>query len=344
MENSSLKPLVLVTGGSGFIASYCIIELLNNGYRVKASVRSLERIKEVKEMLTRGGIRNFKDLSFVEADLGRESGWDQAVAGCSYVIHPASPTPNPAAKTEEEFVRPAVNGALWVLRAAKKAGVKRVVLTSAFGAVGYGTNKQSPYTEEDWSDLRQSLPAYQKSKTMSEKAAWDYVNGEGKGLELSVVNPVAVLGPVLGPDYSHSIRLIQGMLSGTIKGLPKITFPQVDVRDVADLHVKAMTHPDAKGQRFLASAGEAISNLDIARILREGLGEKAAKVPQREMPSWLIRIIGLFNPKVRLIVPHLGLYKEVSHDKASRLLNWEPRPTRDAVLATGRSLVDLGLV
>lgn len=344
MENLKIPETVLVTGGSGFIASYCIIALLNKGYKVRASLRSLNRVADVKQMLSVGGIHNFDNLSFVQADLSHERGWKEAAEGSSYIIHPASPTPNPAAKHEDEFIIPAVNGVLFVLRAAKAAGVKRVVLTSAFGAIGIGTNKKSPYTEEDWSDLTQDLPAYQKSKTLSEKAAWEYIAGEGEGLELAVVNPVAVLGPVLGADYSHSIQMIHGMLKGTIKGLPNIRFPYVDVRDVADLHLRAMIQPAANGQRFLATSGKAISMLDIAGIMRAGLGAQAARVPKRELPGWLIRFIALFNPKVKLVVPHLGIVKEASHEKASRLLGWQPRTNKDAVLATAQSLVDLGLV
>jgi len=344
MENLKIPETVLVTGGSGFIASYCIIALLNKGYKVRASLRSLNRVADVKQMLSVGGIHNFDNLSFVQADLSHERGWKEAAEGSSYIIHPASPTPNPAAKHEDEFIIPAVNGVLFVLRAAKAAGVKRVVLTSAFGAIGIGTNKKSPYTEEDWSDLTQDLPAYQKSKTLSEKAAWEYIAGEGEGLELAVVNPVAVLGPVLGADYSHSIQMIHGMLKGTIKGLPNIRFPYVDVRDVADLHLRAMIQPAANGQRFLATSGKAISMLDIAGIMRAGLGAQAARVPKRELPGWLIRFIALFNPKVKLVVPHLGIVKEASHEKASRLLGWQPRSNKDAVLATAQSLVDLGLV
>jgi dihydroflavonol-4-reductase len=335
---------VLVTGGSGFIASYCIIALLQQGFRVRASLRSLDRIPEVKAMLKTAGITNFDALSFVQADLSDARSWRAAVEGCRYVIHPASPTPHPDATTEDEFVVPAVNGVRYVLQAAKAAGVQRVVLTSAFGAVGMGTNKKGPYTEEDWSDVHAGIPAYQKSKTLSERAAWDYIAGEGKGLELAVINPVAVLGPVLGPDYSHSIRMIHSTLSGATKGLPKIRFGYVDVRDVAELHIRAMMSPAANGQRFLAVAGDAVSMLDIAHMLHEGLGSGARKVPLKELPSWLIRFIALFNPKVRLIVPHLDMKKEASHEKAGRLLQWKPRSTRESVIATGESLIRLGLV
>lgn len=344
METANNDKMVLVTGGSGFIASHCIIALLKKGYKVKASLRSLNRIPDVKQMLTNGGVSDFTGLSFVEADLSQANIWKEAAQGCTYIIHPASPTPNFNATHEDEYILPAVNGTLFVLRAAKAAGVQRVVLTSAFGAVCYGTNKKAPYTEEDWSDLSQDLPAYQKSKTMSEKAAWEYMNGEGKGMELSVVNPVGVLGPVLGADYSHSIQMIHRMLAGRLKGLPKIRIGYVDVRDVADLHLKAMVHPSAAGERFLAVAGEALSMLDIANILHKEFGAQAAKVPRKEIPNWFIRLIALFNPDVRLVAPHLGLVKEASHRKATRMLNWHPRSNKEAVAATAESLIRLGLV
>jgi len=335
---------VLVTGGTGFIASHCIAALLKEGYSVTATLRSLKRIADVKAMLAVAGIASFDRLSFAQADLADEKSWLAAAKGCTYVIHPASPTPHPDAKTEDEFVTPAVNGVLYVLKAAKAAGVKRVVLTSAFGAVCYGTDKKSPYTEEDWTNLEAEVPAYQKSKTLSEKAAWAYVAGEGKGLELAAVNPVGVLGPVLAADYSHSIRMIHSALKGELKGVPKLRASYVDVRDVADLHLKAMIHPAANGERFLAVAGGALSMLEIAQILREGLGDRAAKVPQKEIPDWLIRLTGLFNANVRLVVPHLGMVKAASHEKATRLLDWHPRSNREAVLATGESLIRLGLV
>ncbi|MDO6432692.1 aldehyde reductase [Flavitalea sp. BT771] len=335
---------VLITGGSGFIASHCMAGLLKKGYRVKASLRSLHRIPEVKEFLSVAGVTNFEPLSFVQADLSDAAAWKTAAEGCRYVIHTASPTPNFIAKHEDEYIVPAVNGVMHVLRAAKAAGVERVVLTSAFGAICYGTDRKRPYTEEDWTDLSKDIPAYQRSKTMAEKAAWEYVNGEGKGLELAVVNPVGVLGPVLGADYSHSIQFISQMLNGQLKGVPRIKSVYVDVRDVADLHIKAMTHPEARGQRFLATSGESVSLLDIATILRSALGNKAAKVPKKEVPNWILRLVGLFNPKVKMILPHLGMVKDASHEKATRLLNWHPTTNKEAIVATAESLIRLGLV
>lgn len=338
MEN---KEIVLVTGGSGFIATYCIIALLHNGYKVRASLRSLKKSELVKEMLKRGGINSFEDLSFVEAELSNEQSWEKAAEGCRYVIHTASPTPNTDAKSEDDFVTPAVNGVLFVLRAAKKAGVKRVVLTSAFGAVGYGTIKNTAYTEEDWTVINDTVAPYQRSKTISEKAAWEFIKNEGDGMELSVVNPTGVLGPILSDDYSHSIQTIKQMLKGEMRGCPKLVFGYVDVRDVAELHFKAMTMPQANGQRFIAVAGDAISILDTANILRKNLGDKASKVPTKEIPNWLVKLFAKFNPKVQMIVPHLGLVKKASNEKAKSLLGWKPRTTQEAVLATAESLIKL---
>lgn len=338
------KETVLVTGGSGFIASYCIISLLNNGYKVRATLRSLKKVDSVKKMLRSGGIQSFEDLSFAEADLQNEASWTDAVQGCQYVIHVASPTPNTDAITEEDFVVPAKNGVLFVMRAAKKAGVKRVVLTSAFGAVGMGTDKKTPYTEEDWTVINDTVAPYQRSKTISEKAAWDFINNEGGGMELLVINPTGVLGPVLSDDYSHSIQNIKQMLKGEVKGCPKMSFGYVDVRDVADLHFKAMTMPEANGQRFIAVAGNSLSLLDTAKILRKNLGAKADQVPTGEFPNWVIRLLSKFNPKLKMLVPHLGLVKKASSEKAKTLLGWKPRSNEEAVLATAESLIRLNQI
>lgn len=341
MEN---KETVLVTGGSGFIATYCMLTLLKNGYKVKASLRSLKKVGLVKEMLKRGGAQNIADVSFVEAELSHEESWENAVKGCQYVIHTASPTPNTDAQTADDFVKPAVDGVLFVLKAAKKAGVKRFVLTSAFGAVGMGTRKTTPYTEEDWTELNDTVAPYQRSKTISEKAAWEFIKNEGEGMELSVVNPTGVLGPVLSDDFSHSIQTIKQMLNGEMRSCPKLIFGYVDVRDVADLHFKAMTMPQANGQRFIAVAGASLSFLDTAHILRNNLGEKAFKVPTKEIPDWLIKLLSLFNPKLKMITPLLGSVKHASNEQAKSLLGWQPRSNEAAILATANSLIDLKIV
>ena len=338
------EELVLVTGGTGFIAAHCILQLLNAGYRVRTTVRSLAREADVRAMLKEGGVEAGVRLSFMAADLSADTGWPDAVAGCAYVLHGASPTPSGSQTREEDWVRPAVDGNLRVLRAARDAGVRRVVLTSAFGAIGMGHKPQTrPFNETDWTELNSTVAPYQKSKTLSERAAWDFIAREGGDLELSAVNPVAVLGPVLGPDYSHSIRLIQRLMDG-MAGCPRVNSGFVDVRDVADLHLRAMTNPAANGERFLAISGESMWMMDVAKVLKRRLGTAARRVPTWELPNWLIRINGLRDPTMKMVVPHLGVMMNATSEKAARLLGWTPRPREEAIVATAESLVKLGLL
>lgn len=338
------EPLVLVTGGTGFIAQHCILTLLARGYRVRTTIRSRAREAQVRRQLAAGGMEPGDRLDVVEAVLEHDAGWPEAAAGCAFVLHGASPTPSGAHATEDDWIRPAVEGNLRVLRAARDAGVERVVLTSAFGAIcaGHGP-KDRPFDETDWSDLSGAVWPYQKSKTLAERAAWDFVAREGGGLSLSAINPVAVLGPALGPDFSHSIRLIKNLMDGQ-PGCPRINSCFVDVRDVADLHVRAMTHPAAGGERFLATAGDSMWMIDVARLLRARLGKAAARVPARVLPDWLVRLAALKDPMVRGMVPLLGLNMNASGAKARRVLGWTRRPPGQAIVATATSLLDLGLV
>ncbi|QWT21483.1 aldehyde reductase [Bacillus sp. NP157] len=336
---------VLVTGGTGFIAQHCMVALLQKGYTVRTTVRSLQREDEVRGHLHTAGVDAGERLSFVRADLGDDAGWADAVAGCAYVIHGASPTPSGDQVTEDEWVRPAVDGNLRVLRAARAAGVKRVVLTSAFGAIGAGhkASHRRPFDETDWSDISGDVWLYQKSKTLAERAAWDFIAREGEGLELSAVNPTAVMGPVLGADYSHSIRLIKNLLEGQ-QGVPRINSGFVDVRDVADLHLRAMVDPAAAGERFVATAGESLWLVDVARILRERMGPVAAKVTDRVLPNWVVRMAAKTTPAIRSTLPLLGMDLNVTAAKAERILGWTPRSREDVIVATAESLVRLGLI
>jgi len=345
MTNSDKDKTVLVTGGSGFIAVHCILKLLQQGYTVRTTLRSLNRQNEVKQMLKAGGISSFDNLSFIEANLSDTNNWNEAVKGCGYVLHVASPTPAIKFKHEDELINPAKDGVLNVLRASKDANVKRVVLTSAFGAIGMGhKNHTTPYTENDWTNLHAGIHPYQKSKTIAEQTAWQFIKKEGGHLELSTVNPVGVMGPLLGADYSHSHQMIRQMLEGTIKACPKITSCYVDVRDVADLHLLAMTSPKAKGERFLATTGDALSMLDVAKILKRRLGDDAKKVPVKELPNWKLRMAALINPSLKMLVTLLGQYMQASGEKAGNLLNWSPRPNEEAIAATAESLLKLGLI
>jgi dihydroflavonol-4-reductase len=340
MEND----LVLVTGGTGFIAQYCILALLGAGYRVRTTIRTPARESEVLQHLKVGGAEPGDRLSFAVADLGGDQGWAEAVAGCAYVLHGASPTPSGDQVSLEDWVGPAVGGNLRVLRAARDAGVKRVVLTSAFGAVGMGHKPMTrPFDETDWTNLRGEVAPYQKSKTLSERAAWDFITAEGRGLELSAINPTAVLGPVLGADYSHSIRLIKNLMDG-MPGCPKVNSGFVDVRDVADLHLRAMTHPAAKGERFLAIAGHSLWLREVALVLRQRLGSAASRVPTREIPNTVVRLGAASDPALQALVPFLDVNMNATSEKAVRLLGWSPRPAEDAVVAAAESLIEFGLL
>jgi dihydroflavonol-4-reductase len=285
-------------------------------------------------------------LSFVQADLMSDAGWPVAVAGCTFVLHVASPFPPGVPKHEDELIVPARDGALRVLRASREAGIKRVVLTSSFAAIGYGHKQMDrPFTEQTWTDSSSpDLTAYVKSKTLAERAAWQFVSAEGGAPELSVVNPVGVLGPVLGPDLSTSIQIVQRLMDGAMPGTPRLSFGVVDVRDVADLHLRAMTNPAAKGERFLAIAGDFITVQEISRILKARMGDAARRVPMRSLPDWAVRFAAIFDPSVRQILPELGKSKNASNEKAKRVLGWAPRSNEEAIVATAESLARLGLL
>src|SRR5579862_5890813 len=328
---------VLVTGGSGFIGSHTILQLLAAGHQVRTTVRNLQREDDVRAMLRRGGVARVERLSFIAADLEKDAGWRDAADGCEYVLHVASPFPQTVPKHEDELIVPAREGALRVLRAARDAGVRRVVLTSSFAAIGYGHKPQStPFDETNWTDpAGDDVLPYVKSKTLAERAAWEFIAQEGGKLELSVVNPVGVFGPVLGPDYSTSILLVQRMLDGALPGCPRLYFGAVDVRDVADLHIRAMTHPAANGERFLAVAGDFMAMIDVARVLKHRMGASANRVPTRELPDWLVRIIAIGVPVMRQILPELGKIKNSSSAKARRVLGWAPRSNEESILSAG---------
>ena len=337
---------VLVTGGSGFIGSQCILQLLAAGHQVHTTVRDAGREPEVRGMLREGGVEPGERVAFFVADLESDAGWARAVAGCEYVLHVASPFPQTVPKNPDDLIVPAREGALRVLRAARDAGVRRVVLTSSFAAIGYGRPQQSaPFDETSWTDPNGAdVMPYAKSKTLAERAAWDFIMREGGPLELSVVNPVGVFGPVLGPDYSTSILLIQRLMDGAMPGCPRLSFGVVDVRDVADLHLRAMESPAARNERFLAVSGNFMSILDMAKVLKARLGNAARRVPARQLSDFVVRLAALADPAVKQIIPELGKKKNATGAKASHLLGWSPRSREEALVATAESLLRLGLL
>lgn len=336
--------LVLVTGGSGFVAGHCIRQLVEQGFRVRTTVRSLAREAAVRDQLALG--ERGAALAFFAADLTSDDGWDAAAAGCDFVLHVASPFPLHVPTHEDELVVPAREGALRVLRAARGAGVRRVVQTSSFAAVGYGHPETArPFDESDWTDVEGAgVTPYVKSKTLAERAAWSFMGREGGDMELATVNPVGIFGPVMGADYATSIEIVRRLLDGAMPGLPRLTFGAVDVRDVADLHLRAMTHPEAAGERFLAVAGHFLELKEVAAILRRRLGDAARRVPTRELPDWLLKLVAVFDKSVGQVVPELGKRKDATSAKAQRVLGWTPRPAEDALVATAESLRAHGLL
>ena len=339
------RGLVLVTGGSGYIAGYCIAQLLKDGWQVRTTVRSLSREPDVRGTLAKiAGVGGA--LSFVAADLNSDAGWPEAVRGCAYVLHVASPLPAGNPKSDDELVRPARDGALRVLRAARDAGVKRVVMTASTAAVAYGHGgRTTPFTEADWSDETNlaDSSAYERSKTIAERAAWDWLKREGHALELVTINPGAVLGPVLGPDFSASIEIVRRLMDGSLPGLPRFGWPLVDVRDIADLHIRAMMHPKAAGQRYIG-AGPFYWMSDVARVLRARVPAASRRVPKRNLPNWLVRLSASFDPLVRSRLFELDKQRPVSSDKARAQLGWTPRSNDDAIAAAAESLVAEGVV
>lgn len=328
---------VLVTGGSGFLGGWCVAELLERGYTVRTTVRDASREPELRARLA-PLVDPGERLSFHVADLTGDDGWAAAIAGCDHVLHVASPFPPKQPKDPEELIVPAREGTLRVLGAALDAGVERVVVTSSVAAVRGGVSESAtPLDERTWTNgADERLEPYTRSKAIAERAAWDLAEQRGARARLATVNPGAILGPLMGEERSFSLQMVERLLGG-LPGVPRIGFSVVDVRDVADLHIRAMTTPAAGGERFIAVA-RFLWMADVAAILRERLGADAAKVPKRELPDFMVRAMGLFDPSVRSVAKQLGQRVELSNERARTVLGWEPRPVEDTVADCARSL------
>ena len=337
---------VLVTGATGFIAGHVILQLLDAGHEVRGTARSASSAAKLNETLSQYAGRPVA-IELVAANLERDDGWAEAVAGMDFVQHVASPFPSGVPKDPNDLIRPATDGALRVLKASRAAGVKRVVMTSSMAAIayGWGENRPAVLTEEHWSnpDNLKDNTAYTRSKTIAERAAWDYVNGEGKGLELAVINPAAVLGPVMSGDLSASLELLTMPLSGKIPAVPRIGFGIVDVRDVAAAQVAAMTVPGAAGERFLVSQPFMWFS-DVADVLRDAFPAYAKKLPKGTMPDFMLKIVAVFNPALKQVIPELGRQRQISNEKARTILGWTPRTANEAIIDGAQSLIDAGVV
>lgn len=335
---------VLVTGGSGFLGGWCIIELLDRGYEVRTTVRDLAREAEVRSR-TASKISDADDrLTILAADLTSDAGWPEAVGGCDYVLHVASPFPPKQPDDPDELIVPAREGTMRVLGAALDAGVKRVVVTSSVASIGASPrDSDGPLTEDDWTDPSHSaVTPYAQSKTIAERAAWNLVKERGDEDRLAVVNPGAIIGPVLSEDRSYSIELVERLMKGT-PGSPRIGFSVVDVRDVADLEIRAMTDPAAGGKRFIA-VDRFMWMEEIAAVLKDRLGPAASKVPTRKVPDFVVRVMALFDPGLKSVKGQLGKRQEYSSERARSAVGWSPRPAADSIADTGQSLIDTGVV
>jgi dihydroflavonol-4-reductase len=333
----------LVTGGSGYLAGWCIIGLLQRGYRVRTTVRNPARERDV-HLAVSSQVDPPHHLTVHAADLTSDDHWAHVIEGCDYVLHVASPFPAKQPKDPDELIVPAREGTLRVLRTALDAGVKRIVVTSSVAAVrlAKGTDART-LTEEDWTDPDDTgLTPYVRSKTIAERAAWDLVKERGDQNRLAVVNPGAIIGPVLNDDLSYSLEAVERLLKG-MPGMPRLGFSFVDVRDVADLEIRAMTAPEAGGQRFIAVT-KFLWMADTGEILRDRLGDDASKVPTRTIPDFVVRGMALFDGGIRSVVGGLGKRSELSSEKARTTLGWTPRPIEDTIAETGESLVQHGVV
>ncbi len=333
---------VLVTGATGFIASHTILALVEKGYEVRGTARSASKADALNATLSAYAGKPV-EIELVSADLTKDDGWAEAMEGVTYLQHLASPIPNNLPKDANELIIPAKEGALRALKAAKAAGVKRAVMTSSFASIGYGWGDARPdvLDESHWSnpDNIKDNTAYTRSKAIAEKAAWDFVEREGAGLELAVINPVAVLGPAMSEDVSASLELVTQPMLNKVPAFPKLTFGIVDVRDVATAHVAAMEKPEAAGERFIVG-DRVLSFTDIGVVLREAYPDR--KLPKGELPSWFVRMLTVVNPTLKQIVPELGKHRGFTNVKSKSVLGIDYIPAKDAILASTNSLIELG--
>ena len=337
---------VLVTGVSGFIGSHVALRLLYGGYHVRGSLRDMARAGEVAEMLERAGAELAR-LEFVPLDLDEDAGWDAAAAGCRYLMHVASPLAVKAPRVRDVMIRPAVEGTRRALAAALSAGVERIVLTSSAAAISYGRAEgevPEVFTDADWSATEgPDVTPYSESKTRAELEAWSIMEEAGRLQDLAVINPTIVLGPLLGSDPGVSSLLVLKLIDGSAPLAPRMAFNVVDVRDVAALHVAALTDVRAGGHRFIASAG-AVTMLQLADALRPSFPDFASRMPRFAIPDWVVRLYALFDADARAHLGRLGRGPRYDARLAEALLGRPFITPRVAAAATAQSLIDFGIV
>jgi dihydroflavonol-4-reductase len=343
---TSTNQTVLVTGASGFLGMHCVMRLLKSGYAVRGTVRSVERGKRAQDMIARH--TDTSGLSLVQADLSHDEGWNDAVGGCTYVLHVASPVPRTPPKTADEVIGPARDGVLRVLSAAARvAGVKRVVMTSSIAAVIWGQKRDGSkiYDENDWTVINDQVGPYERSKTLAERAAWEFVGQlpSAQRFELVTINPGLILGPVLGDEYSISGEIVRKLLTAALPGCPALEFSPVDVRDVAEAHVLAMINPQAAGKRFIVGL-ENTPWLEIAQLLASRYTERGYTIPARRLPSWVLKVVAVFDRTAAVAVPELGKRQDVTSERARKILGLNFRDLETMVFDMADSMIELGVV
>ncbi len=333
---------ILVTGGSGFIGGWCVGELLRRGYDVTTTVRSLDKEQTVRTAAAKiAGPECHTRLNVFAAELLADAGWAEAAAGCAGVLHVASPLGLSEPKDPNVMIRPAREGALRVLRAAAAAGAARVVMTSSVAAASPPPGRGDTLSDEaQWTDPdAPGVGAYAQSKTLAERAAWEFASSQPASFSLTTINPALVLGPVLRREDLGSVQVVQRLLNGSLPGLPRLGFNIVDVRDVADLHIRALETPAAAGRRFIA-AGEFLWFADMARALKPVLGAEGRKIPTRPLPDVALRLAAMFDPTLRTVTPGLGRKSDFSSARARTELGWTPRPVLETLVACAQSLTE----
>ena len=335
---------ILITGANGFIGLHTVLHFLKAGYNVSATVRTKEQGENVRKTIAKH--TDTQKLEFVQADLLKDEGWDQAVAGCDFVLHVASPYPAEAPKDENELIRPAREGTLRVLHAAQKGGIKRVVLVSSMAAVISGHERENrEFNESDWTDISKTDYAYAKSKTLAEQAEWEFIkSAENKaGMELASINPSNVFGPVLDNRHHTSTEWFGTLMRHEVPGLSRTQLNLVDVRDLVEMIEQAMITPDAAGKRFIAN-GASIQVQEFALILDQTFASRGYRIPTRVLPDWLIRFFAIFVPKTKPVVDALGWNHSLSTEQARSILSWQPRPYEGTILEMAHSMIEHGMV
>ena len=329
------KETVLITGISGWIAQYCAIELIKAGYHVRGSLRSMDRQQEVIDALSKE-VDPIKALEFCKLDLLKDDGWDEAMAGCTYAMHIASPFYIKEPKDESELIKPAKEGTLRAMKAAKKAKLKRIVVTSSVVAMSAHL-KEGVATPDTWTDINQQVNTYQRSKTVAEKAAWEFIKNQ-KGdhqLELTVINPGGVMGPALSDNIDcESLSICTKLMTGKMPGIPNFSIVMVDVRDVAMHHLQAMTLPEANNKRIMSCLRKPTPFIELATILKDA----GFKVPTNKVPTLLLKFLALFDREAKGMLPLLERQVECDNSETIELFNWTPRPLKETFIDMAKSI------